>query len=103
MTWPKGNGPGWGGPRRGDGWGGPAKGAGTGGPARGPGRGGDAWRPQPAEPEAEAAAQEMMQKLYDLATQAPDECVQVRAASALLDRLEGKPVARVVTLDPLDR
>ena len=87
MTWPPGNGPGWGGPARGAGWGGPARGATT-----MPGRG-DSRRIAARRAKAEA----IRARLYDLAMDAPDERTALAAADALLDRLEGKPVAMILT------
>ena len=87
MTWPPGNGPGWGGPARGAGGGGPAKGA-----SAMPGRG-DSRRIA-----ARRAKQDLLRaKLYDIAMTAPDERTGLAAASALLDRIEGKPVAMILT------
>ena len=100
MTWQKGRGPGWGGPRRGPGWGGPPKGAGHGGPAKGPGKG-RAWAPRRPDPAKVAKAEDMLARLYLLATRATDEGTRLRAAVAVLDRIEGKPLALVVQVtDP---
>ena len=40
--------------------------------------------------------------LYLLATRATDEGTRLRAAVAVLDRIEGKPLALVVTRDMAD-
>ncbi len=86
------------------GWGGPAKGAG-----KDP-------RETPIEvrrtamaihkarmPEKEAAADELKATLYDLATDNEQPGgVRVMAASAALDRLEGKPVQRTITANADD-
>lgn len=100
MTWPvyrPPGGAGFGGPAKGAGWGGPARGAGHGGPAKGPGRfpgRGDSRRIAARN----AACDELRGRLYAIATTAPDEGTQLRAAVALLDRIEGKPLARAVVL-----
>ena len=106
------NGPGWGGPCRGHGWGGPARGAGTGGPAApwsaaSPTRrtlpSQDALRPNtPAKlvrmgRDAERAEryEALMAVLMELAFNGATEAVRVDATIAVLDRLEGKPTARI--------
>ncbi|MGC8476311.1 MAG: hypothetical protein ACP5NP_08155 [Acetobacteraceae bacterium] len=47
----------------------------------------------PPAPTAAAAAEAMLARLYQLATASPDETIRMSAAEALLDRLQGKPVA----------
>lgn len=88
-------GPGWGGPARGMGWGGPPKGAGWGGEARHPraGRGHNSG-------DYDEREERLRRLLYDLAFNAANQMVQLAAANALLDRIEGKPVARTVTVNP---
>jgi hypothetical protein len=103
-------GPGRGGPARGNGghWGGPAKGFGWGGPARGSStsriRCGDpdgirAMRHDPERIAVKAQrTAELEEVLYSVATaEGSSEMLRVNAASKLLDRIEGQPVARKVS------
>ncbi len=93
----RGNGRGRGGPAQGPGWGGPANGAGWGGPARGIGH--NSGCAAPFEEGNRAAAgphssgqskrKEMLEVLYHLAFHAPSQALQVWAAVAWLNRVEG--------------
>ena len=92
---PKGNGPGRGGPAKGHGWGGPPKGAST-------------SRIKPGDPEgiqalsndaeikacAAARAEALLDHLFHLAMKADRQETQLAASVAYLNRVEGMPVAR---------
>jgi hypothetical protein len=93
-TRPKGSGT----PAGGPGWGGPAKGAST-APAKPvalfqPGNPGA----PPGIPRSEQAAI-LKDLLFGLATTSDNPAVQVRAAEALLNRIEGMPVARNININ----
>lgn len=94
MPRPKGSGIPAKGPGKGPGWGGPAKGAGTRyvkgevQPLQGQGR-------TPAVLADKAvAAEQMRQVLYGIALEGENDHARIAAADKLLDRLEGKPLAR---------
>lgn len=94
---------------QGDGWGGPAKGA---DPARKPKStaaalvpGCDTAKRQDAAVRRERkdiVSEEMFAKLVHLARHAEREETQLAAASKLLDRIEGLPVARQIITDETD-
>jgi len=92
MPRPKGSGI----PAKGPGWGGPARGASKSRIDAGPA--GDAIRAMARDPaviaDKEQAAEQMRNVLYGLALGAENEHARITAADKLLDRLEGKPLAR---------
>lgn len=102
---PKGN-PG-AGPPTGEGWGGPKKGPGNGTPRKtdaGPGRGHYSIGGEGRLERQARHAEEMRQLYYEFATSS-DKTPEIRmkAATHLLDRVEGLPVQKVVTAstDPI--
>lgn len=89
----------------GAGWGGPAKGPGNGSPrhkftAPGPGRGRYSIEGEIRSARRERHAEEMLELYYALAHD-PEESATIRltAATHLLNRIDGLPVAKVVTAE----
>lgn len=84
---------------QGDGWGGPAKGKGSDvEDIRIPGASAEKRALSATKREREAAiAEEMRAKLLKLARSAEREETQLAAASKLLDRIEGQPIARQIS------
>jgi hypothetical protein len=84
-------------PKAGTGWGGPAQGAHEHRPLGGAD---DEYAQEVRRaallkvPETEAAKAEMRAVLYTVAHQGDGDTVRIQAADKLLDRLEGKPLAR---------
>ena len=96
----RGNGPGRGGPSAGYGWGGPANGPGWGGPARGIGHNSGQAEEFALGNDAAAGAhsfhrskrkQALIDHLYHLAMNSPNEEVQLAACIACHDLLVGPP------------
>ena len=91
MARPKGSGI----PAKGAGWGGPAKGASTSRIKPGDPDGIAAMSRNPAVMADKAeAAEQMRNVLYGIALDGENEHARIAAADRLLDRLEGKPLAR---------
>lgn len=87
---------------RGPGWGGPARGAGTASlkaPKFGPGNRNAAG---PHDMTGHRRRQELLDKLETLAFTAENEDTQLYAAVAWLNRVEGKPLARIANLEQGD-
>lgn len=93
------------------GWGGEAKGCGNGkkrhdfGGKAGPGRGHYSIEGEARVARHERHAEEMREILYEVAHTAEQPSLQIQAADKLLNRIEGLPVAKVVTAetDPYSR
>jgi len=79
---------------KGDGWGGPAKGAGSTEPLDGVRH---LSKDEDLKADKKARAEALKDHLFKLATTAERQETQVSAATAWLDREEGKPIARTVT------
>ncbi|NBT33410.1 MAG: hypothetical protein EBT13_16340 [Rhodobacteraceae bacterium] len=91
---PKGNGPGWGGPAKGNGSGGKRAPLLTGGAPTLARRIDKLMTEADRQIQAEAVKDE----IFRIALQSADDAVRVNAGKAFLDRVEGTPVARQLTI-----
>lgn len=87
---------------QGESWGGPAKGAGSTSTRAAPFERGNTASTGQRDMSGAEKARLLKEHLYKLATTATREETQVVAATAWLDRHEGKPIARNVNLTPGD-
>ena len=86
-------------PSRGDGWGGPARGAGSTAPMHPPFEPGNDVAAGFHDMSGEQVAARLKEELFDIATKAKREDTRVTASVALLNRIEGMPVARNLNIN----